>query len=199
MRRSGFLKPCPPPAFTLAELLIALAILGVIAVFTIPKVLQSQTDGKYKAITKEAVATVSSAFSAYQSSNRVTGGTGFSAMSQTVNYVRIDTVSTIDDGQGPSTMSCADGLHVCLVMHNGGILTWYGPENFGGTGTTNALWFLFDPDGKAQNTANGRLVFFLYANGRIKTSATIDPHTASSASPDMNPVPGDDPSWFSWN
>lgn len=50
MRQSGF---------TLAELLIALSILGVIAVFTVPKVLQSQQDSKRLSILKESIATVS--------------------------------------------------------------------------------------------------------------------------------------------
>lgn len=40
--------------FTLSELLIALAILGVIAVFTIPKVLQSQQDETKRTVFKVA-------------------------------------------------------------------------------------------------------------------------------------------------
>ena len=47
------------PGFTLVELLIALAILGTIATFTIPKVLQTQQDGKFKSIGKEAAGFVS--------------------------------------------------------------------------------------------------------------------------------------------
>ncbi|MEB3287336.1 MAG: prepilin-type N-terminal cleavage/methylation domain-containing protein [Vampirovibrionales bacterium] len=43
-------------AFTLAELLIALAILGVIATFTIPKVLTAQADQQKKAVFKETIA-----------------------------------------------------------------------------------------------------------------------------------------------
>lgn len=43
-------------AFTLAELLIALAILGVIATFTIPKVLTANQNGTFKAIGKETAA-----------------------------------------------------------------------------------------------------------------------------------------------
>ncbi len=42
--------------FTLAELLIALAILGVIVTFTIPKILNSQTNNQKKAVFKETIA-----------------------------------------------------------------------------------------------------------------------------------------------
>ncbi|MBL8031855.1 MAG: prepilin-type N-terminal cleavage/methylation domain-containing protein [Candidatus Doudnabacteria bacterium] len=44
--------------FTLAELLIALVILGVIATFTIPKVLYANQNTKYNAIAKEAMGTI---------------------------------------------------------------------------------------------------------------------------------------------
>jgi prepilin-type N-terminal cleavage/methylation domain-containing protein len=42
--------------FTLAELLIALGILGVIATFAIPKILVAQQDTKRKAVLKETMA-----------------------------------------------------------------------------------------------------------------------------------------------
>lgn len=41
--------------FTLAELLIALTILGVIATFTIPKILTAQQASTYNAIAKETM------------------------------------------------------------------------------------------------------------------------------------------------
>ena len=55
--------------FTLAELLIALAILGVIATFTIPKVLNSSSSSENSAIFKEAAGMVSGAMQAYQQQN----------------------------------------------------------------------------------------------------------------------------------
>jgi prepilin-type N-terminal cleavage/methylation domain-containing protein len=53
--------------FTLAELLIALAILGEIATFTIPKILSSQQNGTNKAKAKEAFSMVSSAYNSISS------------------------------------------------------------------------------------------------------------------------------------
>lgn len=49
-------------AFTLAELLIALAILGVIATFAIPKILQGQQDAQRKAVFRETIASLYSVF-----------------------------------------------------------------------------------------------------------------------------------------
>ena len=54
------------PAFTLAELLIALAILGVIATFTIPKILSGSTDAKWNASAKGAMTMVEGAYADYQ-------------------------------------------------------------------------------------------------------------------------------------
>ncbi|HEY9745532.1 MAG TPA: prepilin-type N-terminal cleavage/methylation domain-containing protein [Oculatellaceae cyanobacterium] len=48
--------------FTLAELLIALSILGLIATFTIPKVLVAQQDMTYRANAKDVAAAISAAY-----------------------------------------------------------------------------------------------------------------------------------------
>lgn len=58
--------------FTLAELLISLAILGVIATFTIPKIIKAQQDAKFNAIAKEAATMVTGAYQQYQSQNTPT-------------------------------------------------------------------------------------------------------------------------------
>lgn len=44
--------------FTLAELLIALAILGVISAFAIPKILSAQQNEKKEAVTRETLGTI---------------------------------------------------------------------------------------------------------------------------------------------
>lgn len=113
------------PAFTLAELLIALAILGVIATFTIPKVLASQTSAKYKAIGKEAAAMVSQALEVYKSEHTVDQNTRFGDLTQYMNYV--DTTSIVDYVPTETTRDCS--IHECLKLHSGAILWYWVPFN----------------------------------------------------------------------
>jgi prepilin-type N-terminal cleavage/methylation domain-containing protein len=61
--------------YTLAELLIALGILGVIAVFVIPKLLAIRSNQSYNSSAKEAAATISGAYQVYKSKYAVTSNT----------------------------------------------------------------------------------------------------------------------------
>jgi prepilin-type N-terminal cleavage/methylation domain-containing protein len=197
-----FLKYPARPAFTLAELLIALAILGVIATFTIPKVLQSQQDGKYKAIAKEAGAAFTAAYSAYQLNGSASANTSAADISPYLNYVRVATSGlSVDDIQTQGTMACNSSFP-CYILHNGAALRTEN-FNFGGTGTTNALTFLLDPDGKVtDSTTDGpgkSLRFFLYYPGRLSTYGSMAPNTHAAGSNWPSPSATADPPWFSWN
>lgn len=177
-------------AFTLAELFIALAIMGVIAVFTIPKVLQIQQNQGSKAKAKEAAASVSAAYQAYLLQNKPSVTMTAQDLLPYFNYVRIDTTSRIDEGPGyDSPPQCGSGYYSsCLVLHNGSILalTTDQFQNY----NPAAIWVLFDPDGTyAGGTADGpskSVWFALYMNGKINTWGEYES------------VPADDPSWFSW-
>jgi len=183
--------------FTLAELLIALAILGVIATFTIPKVLVAQQNSQYTAVAKEAVAMVSGAYQSYLMDNVTTASTHLGDFTEFMNYVSVDTVSTIDRVPGQTSLNCAVATP-CLRLHNGAKLLYEPSDAFGGTSATSAIYFYFDPDGEYSGSATGQgksIVFFLYASGRITTWGSVDPGTAGF----YNPTPANDPSWFSWN
>jgi prepilin-type N-terminal cleavage/methylation domain-containing protein len=199
----GFLglKHSSLPAFTLAELLIALAILGVIATFTIPKVLQSQQDGKYSAMAKETMASIAGAYDAYRQNNTVTATTTPGVIVPYMNYVKVDSTGTvIDRTYGSTTYVCSGGSE-CLVLHNGARLYYGGNDQFKGTASTSAVFYAFDPDGVYGNTTNGpgkSLVFWLYANGRITTWHNADPATQYNSGA-VGPCSSCDPPWFSWN
>jgi prepilin-type N-terminal cleavage/methylation domain-containing protein len=186
--------------FTLAELLIALAILGVIATFTIPKVLQSQQDSRFKAFAKETAATISAAYQAYKLKTAPTASTKSIDLVAYMNYVKFDTSTTIDGQQGEWGWAC-DNTYPCILLHNGGMLH-INDDAFNGTGSTNAIAFQFDPDGKYSNNTTGpgkSVQFMLYYNGMLRTMGTLFPNTVNSTSPDIDPDPTKDPPWFGWD
>ena len=153
--------------FTLAELLIALAILGVIATFTIPKVLQATGSGQNTAIFKEAAGMVSGAMSTYQLNNSVTGAAGTADLTEFMNYVKIETAANLTNG-----VDCGGGAPiVCLTLHNGGILAYHDTNTFGNTNTTNYINFQLDPDGTSATADAVELV--LFANGRLSTGGDM--------------------------
>jgi prepilin-type N-terminal cleavage/methylation domain-containing protein len=171
--------------FTLAELLIALAILGLIAAFTIPKVLTSTGNGKLQAVAKEVISMVSGAHQSYINDNGQVTTMPASALTTYMNYVAVNSTNTTNNG---TSLDCSTSN--CLQLHNGAFLQYNG-GTFGST--TTALVFNVDTDGTGSNT-NIMSVLLSY-NGRIAVGTTTSTGftggtgilTASAS-----------PSWFSW-
>jgi prepilin-type N-terminal cleavage/methylation domain-containing protein len=186
--------------FTLAELLITLQILAIIAAFTIPKIIGSQQNSTYKAIAKEDIASVAAAYQLYVFSNTPIASTTGGALTPYLNYVKLDTSgAVVDDISGYGTLPC-DSSAPCMRMHNGGTLQ-ITPYSFNGTNTTNAIRFKIDPDGKVTDgTTNGpgkSLSVRVYIGGRVTSEDNMLPNTCDSAGC-FSPAPGQDPTWFSW-
>ncbi len=177
-------------------------ILGVIATFTIPKVLQVQQDAKYKSMAKEAAGMITEAYSRYRAQNGLNASMASSDLAPYMNYTVIETSGVqFDSYQGGGNKGC-NPLVPCLRLHNGAILRLRSDQHFGGSASTNAIDFYFDPDGKVtDDTTNGpgkSVNFFLYYNGQLRTRATIEPNTSTNTVV-SNPDPTADPPWFSWN
>ena len=188
--------------FTLAELLIALLILRVIAAFTIPKVLLAQQNQSNNAAAKEAAGTISAAYQAYVLQNGTFPTGSIQSFTPYLNYLAVDTSTNIDLWQTDTNRTCG-GVYTCLKLHNGGMLLYATGETFAGTATTNAVYFLFDPDGREMGgTTNGpgkSVLFILYANGRLGTYGTALPNTTFASGLVLaNPEPTFDPPYFSW-
>ncbi|MEB3287137.1 MAG: prepilin-type N-terminal cleavage/methylation domain-containing protein [Vampirovibrionales bacterium] len=181
------------PGFTLAELLIALLILGVIATFTIPKVLVAQSSSRDKAIAKEAAAMVAGAFAMYKLDNTITNQWMYD-FTPYMNYVSRDSVSYIDDSPGYPIVQCRT-WRPCLRLHSGAIML-FDEDRIGGAGTNNGLWFTIDPDGKS-GSANLSVTFVIYANGKLRTWGTMESPTLTNSNT-YHPNPSVDPAWFSW-
>lgn len=201
VRRNGLnLRKNNLKGFTLAELLIALAILGIIAVFTIPKVLTNTRDQTQNSMAKEAVSMISQAYQNYRlNNNNAVTGIGIPELTQYMNYVAIDTVSTIDRTYNAATVTCSN-TYPCLRLHNGAKLLYSTAEPFDGTGPLHSIYFYFDPDGVSNPSTTGpgkSVLFFLYAKGRVTTYEEIETNTIAGGGT-YNPTAGTTPPWFSW-
>lgn len=178
--------------FTLAELLIALAILGVIAAFAIPKVLQAQQDEKYNSMSKEMAGMISEAYKVYLMQSGPSVQMRTADLTQYLNYASVDTATQLLGG----AVTCS-ASPVCLRMHNGGIFYYYQWDQFCGSSSTNAVAFIFVPS----VTSSQGVRFWLHYDGKLRTSASIEPNTTYGAggacTTTINPT--SDPPWFSWD
>ncbi len=182
----------PRFGFTLAELLIALAILGVIATFTIPKILSAQQNEQYKATAKENIGMLAVAYQQYQLQNGYSTGTGVKDLTPYMNYAALDTSGAqVDDDQLGGTETC-DAGNPCVRMHNGSTMRFGAGDSFGGTAATSAVIVHIDPDGRLSN--NRALAIFLYYNGKLADEGNILPGSGGGFNPDPNKVPP----WFTW-
>lgn len=194
-----------PAGFTLSELLIALGILGVIATFTIPKILESSQDEKYNSIAKEGASMIAGAYQTYKVNVPASAGMHLAYLTAYINYIATDNTTLIDTEANQSgSLDCANAINLCLKLHNGAILMM--PSNgtarsFGGTAYTNAMPFWIDPNGKLDNNSGsvGKTVrFHLYYDGKIRTWGTMENNTTDSSGSYGAPIAVRDPSWFSW-
>ena len=151
-------RPGFSPGFSLVEVLITLAIMGLLMVFTIPPLFQtpaSNSSSKYTAIVRDIAFVVINAYERYKLVNgTVATSTTMGAFTSYMNYVGTDSSTTIDNVNTLTTLAC--GSYTCLKLHSGAKLLYDGTMSFSGTNTTNALRFYVDPDGRQTDaTTNG--------------------------------------------
>ncbi len=186
--------------FTLAELLIALAILGVIATFTIPKIFTSQQNAQKLANAKDVAAMISGAFQQAKMEGVMTSTSKFVDLTPYMNYVSMDTSGTVIDAPPIGTTSVCTAATPCLKLHNGGYL-WLTSNPFNFYPTPYSVYgglieCRFDPD-PLNNTAvatDGPLKavqFTLFYDGFLTTRGQARPGSGFGGG-------AYDPSWFSW-
>jgi prepilin-type N-terminal cleavage/methylation domain-containing protein len=185
--------------FTLAELLMALAILGVIATFSIPKILSAQANASKLAKAKEVAGMIAGAYQQAQMAGVVTNSTLPFDLTPYMNYVSVDTSGRVIDSHVLSPSRTCNTTYPCIRLHNGGIL-WFDNTAFTTSSTLRAIDFTFDPDpiNNTTSTADGPLKavqFTLYRDGFLTTRGVLRPGSIYPPAWDACPC---DPSWFSW-
>lgn len=195
--------------FTLAEMLIALALIGVISALLIPKLLfSSNTDAK-KVMVLQTASAITQAYQTFAMDNHVTAATSANDLRPQFNVVETLTAGNLDGsdvtntGTGDTSWSCA-GAMTCVRMHTGAYVGYWN-GGFGGTTDLNSLWFLIDTDGSP--STNGRATNYdnsiwlvLYRNGNIRSWENVLPGTLYiNGTGDLTaavPFPNSNPSWF---
>jgi prepilin-type N-terminal cleavage/methylation domain-containing protein len=186
-------------AFTLAELLIVLSIVGVIASFAIPKLLTSTTNAQMLAKAKACASAVSQAYVLFKNSRPIQPTTGIGDFIDSINTLKHLTTGLIDHKAGYGDIDCSWAQVNCYAMHNGGVL-WFsdngGWSQFGGTTANHAAFFGFDPDGKLSNYKS--VEFCMYTTGHLHSSSNILTNTYNGSGGPYSPGIDVDPDWYSW-
>lgn len=141
---------------------------------------------------------ISSAFCSYTDEHKLTKDTQPSDLLPLMNYVAIDTSGNYRNEDMPFEPNWLDKLWSkvakkgqqgtplqpcslklpCLKLYNGGILQYDSEQKLGGTGSSNAIFFNLDPDGKG---FQGRVSFYQYADKKLTTGETKIKETAISS------------------
>jgi prepilin-type N-terminal cleavage/methylation domain-containing protein len=206
--------------FSLVEILICLALLGVLTAFTIPYLktaaTSNQTD-KYNRIARDTAFMMVTAFEKMRlntTPDYVNNGKSYWDLNLTeltpyFNYVAADTSSKVDSAPtgntdaGPSAITCGStyvGTTICYRLHNGAIL-WGNNVYHSGSGDNNGLSFYIDPDGSTytdSSTGSGKsLKVWLLSNGKVYSSANLPGSiTAYVVFSPYSYTASVDPDWF---
>lgn len=190
--------------FSLTELLITLAIMGIIAAISIPPMFHTtnNTTNRNNSMAKDTALMIINAYEQYKTANATVATTvSMTHLTPYMNYLKIDTSSTIDNipNNVTANITCAASTP-CLVLHNGGKL-WLDSVQFTGTGTSNCLQARFDPDGvytstSLATTAPKSLQLEFYYDGYVKTRGTAKNPSCNSGACSWTPDTTLDPVWW---
>jgi prepilin-type N-terminal cleavage/methylation domain-containing protein len=169
--------------FTLSELLVSLAVLGLIAAFAIPKVLTAVGTSSARAIGGELIATVSQAYEALRSDRNgsLSRSTKGADLVGKMNY---------------KTSVTATGV-VTVTFPNGGTIQYKPTDDFS-DGTKGVIGFNIDPDGGTTSTSQyGPASVYIANDGRFWLAySDYGPNFAQVAATDLTPATSGTPSEF---
>ena len=191
--------------FTLSELLVALAVLGLIAAFAVPKVLTASGNATANAKVHKAAQAVVNGFEKWTQENGKNGTITLNEIMTVVNHSGILTTGIMDDHPNSTDVfDCATNT-TCYKMLDGTVIFFYTADgSFVDTTNNDAIHFLVDPDGLSNGTAplavsdpSASVGFALYYNGRIRSRDNYKANTQlrfnGAISTGLGPTPNTDP------
>ncbi len=140
--------------FTLSELLVSLAILGVIAAFSIPKILTSVGESSARAIGREALGMIAESYQALRANNNgnVNRSTTAQALINVMNFSRQEALAN------------GGGTTARILLQSGATIGFIPADNFDPGVLRGSIGFTIDPDGAG--TVNGPVTAYLGSDGR---------------------------------
>ena len=146
-------QKCRKPAFTLAEVLITLGIIGIVAAMTLPSLIGNYQEKQWKVAYKKAYSSMSQAFMRMQANDELldmsgslneygelrapTVGENFKTMSKYFN-----TIKTCFDNNADECWVCEEGQ---AAIHGGGAPDWLGcaKDNYAFVDYSGMGWYLY--------------------------------------------------------
>lgn len=163
-------------AFTLSELLMALALLGLVATFTMPKVLQTTTEQQHKAKFKETIALIEQiGFEAYQSGQA-------EALRWDYFIARVNAVKVCNgDGVALGCMAAISGngaldedTQRAFVLPTGVVVGGINPVSHPNNAFTQVDHWIIDVNGLASPNTYGQDILWVSAP-RFDGTGTLNP------------------------
>jgi len=181
--------------FSLAEALVSITLLGVLATILMPMLYNNVGNDKLYHASIEGIAEIALAYSKYQKQNMPDANTTATAILLNMNYVRLINNGVMSVQLNGNDYAC-NNVTPCYLLHNGALVMFDADERFGGTGfNTNALHFILDPDADGPNNGISLLMYF---NGSFSTERYRKPGTAAIPNDDL-PSSINDPEYiWSW-
>jgi type II secretory pathway pseudopilin PulG len=192
-------QPLYRMGYSLAELIIAMAVLGLVAAMVVPSILANVGTQQNQTLANDAKLLVSGAFADYELAT-LNVPSSF-ALPQLETYLPFaKNLSAAGEnvlidcppqgtalplgctGTAPRTASltAANPAYTVLRLKSGALLVYPKTWTFAGTSTLNALPFVVDPNGK-QNQGSDSVEYWLYTNGTVLTRQTLTSNTVNSA------------------
>jgi prepilin-type N-terminal cleavage/methylation domain-containing protein len=196
-------------AFTLAELIIALIIVGIIATLTVAGVNKSPSNKKALAATQAAAMEVQSAYTRYLLDYELMPEATFATFlpylaSRTQPYT-----GTLNSDANGGSLTCGSGDFACAKLSNGAVIAYKTNLQFAQASASSTvdrcIPVIIDPDGKFVDSYKSFAVYLVMEyGGRLETTyempvATCNSYNITTAA-DV-PINGDSiplPDWWSW-